>query len=280
METPNVTHWRSTLSDREEPVSFAATAIPGSTTADITDALDQLARIRELMGHFFINMIVILCGYTVVVECTANLSYDVSTSIFIAVCLLLALLFPAILVVIKRKPLSLEFYGVTWAEWPGAVRDAVIYSLPILALTVLGKAMAVQIVPRCYHLDLFSGRLSQYPINEIHLLQMAVYVGLIPVQEFVARGVLQGSLQEFLTGRHVVLKSICISNLIFSTFHIYVSPYYAVAAFLPGLFWGWLYSRHRTLVGVCVSHMLVGVWALYFLGLSASPSCSPFTSHR
>jgi membrane protease YdiL (CAAX protease family) len=279
MQAPNGTHCRSNLSDTVEPVSFAATAIPGSTTADITNALDQLARIRELMGHFFINMIVILCGYTVVVECTANLSYDLNTSIFIAVCLLLALLLPAILVVTKRSPLSLKFYGVTWAEWPAAVRDAVIYSLPILALTVLAKAIAIQIVPRCYHLDLFSGRLSQYPINKIHLLQMAVYVGLIPVQEFVARGVLQGSLQEFLTGRHVVLKSICISNLIFSTFHIYVSPYYAVVAFLPGLFWGWLYSRHRTLVGVCVSHMLVGVWTLYFLGLSASPSCSPFTSH-
>ena len=119
MQTPNVTHCRSNLSDTVEPVSFAGTAIPGSNTADITNALDQLARIRELMGHFFINMIVILCGYIVVV---------------------------------------------------------------------------------------------------------------------------------------------------------------AVVAFLPGLFWGWLYSRHRTLVGV--SHMLVGVWALYFLSLSASPSCSPFTSHK
>jgi hypothetical protein len=103
-------------------------------------------------------------------------------------------------------------------------------------------------------------------MHGIYLLELGIYVLLSPVQEFVARGVLQGSLQEFLTGRNGVLKAILISNLIFSTFHLFVSPYFAVAAFLSGIFWGWLYSRHRTLIGVSVSHILVGAWTLYFLG--------------
>jgi membrane protease YdiL (CAAX protease family) len=38
-------------------------------------------------------------------------------------------------------------------------------------------------------------------------------------------------------------------------------------AFLPGLFWGWLYSRHRTLIGVTISHILIGAWIFYFVGV-------------
>jgi len=263
---PSVTSCRSNLHSTVKLISSAELTTPGIASADPMNALVQLARVRELMGHFFVSIIVLLCCYTLVVECTANLSYDVGTSIFTAVCLLLGLLLPAILVVIKRTPLCLEFYGLSWAKWPAAIREAVLYSLPILALTALVKCIAVQTVPRCYHLDLFSGRMSQYPVSAIHLLQLAIYIALVPVQEFIARGVLQGSLQEFLTGRHVRLKAILISNLLFATFHLYVSPHYALAVFLPGLVWGWLYTRHRTLIGISVSHMLVGVWTLYILG--------------
>jgi CRP/FNR family transcriptional regulator, cyclic AMP receptor protein len=265
--TPSVTYRQSKFHNTVQPVCSAATSTtPGPANGDPITALAELARIRELMGHFFVSIVVFLCCYTLLVECTANLSYDVGASILTAVCLLLGLLIPAILVVIKRTPLSLEFYGLTRAQWPAAIREAVLYSLPILALTVPAKWIAVQIVPRCHRLDLFSGRVTQYPVNGIHLLQLAIYIALVPVQEFIARGVLQGSLQEFLTGRHVRLKAVLISNLLFATFHLYVSPHFAVAVFLPGLVWGWLYTRHRTLIGVSVSHMLVGVWTLYVLG--------------
>ena len=265
--TPSVTYRQSKFHNTVQPIcNAAATTTPGPANDDPMNALVQLARTRQLMGHFFISIILFLCCYTLVVERTANLSYDLGTSIFTAVCLLLGLLFPAILVVIKRTPLSLEFYGLNSAQWPAAIREAVLYSLPLLALTVLAKWIAVQIVPRCHHLDLFSGRLTQSPVNGIYLLQLAIYIALAPVQEFIVRGVLQGSLQEFLTGRHVRLKAVLISNLLFATFHLYLSPQYAVAVFLPGLVWGWLYTRHRTLIGVSVSHMLVGVWTLYVLG--------------
>jgi membrane protease YdiL (CAAX protease family) len=113
----------------------------------------------------------------------------------------------------------------------------------------------------------FSGRLSQNPTYGPYLLELGIYVVLAAVQEFLVRGVLQGSLQEFLTGRHVIWKSILISNLLFSTLHLHLSVSFALMAFLPGLFWGWLYSRHRTLIGVTISHILIGAWIFYFLGV-------------
>jgi membrane protease YdiL (CAAX protease family) len=42
-----------------------------------------------------------------------------------------------------------------------------------------------------------------------------------------------------------------------------------VAAFVPGLFWGWMFAKQRSLVGVTVSHIAVGLWAIFALGVHA-----------
>lgn len=91
-------------------------------------------------------------------------------------------------VVLKRGPGCLAFYGLTRPEWSTAMHNAVTYSLPILALILLAKWIAIRFLPNFDHLDLFSGRLSQYPLQRNYLVQLAIYVVLIPVQEFIARG--------------------------------------------------------------------------------------------
>ncbi|HTD13991.1 MAG TPA: CPBP family intramembrane glutamic endopeptidase [Chthoniobacterales bacterium] len=254
------------VSDRKQSRCLTPASIPAAMHVDVTKSLAQITKIRELMGHFLICTIVNLCLYTVVVQFRKNLVYDLDSSILMSACLLLVLLVTSVSVVLKRGPGCLEFYGLICSEWPTRVRHAVTYSLPILALIVLAKWIAIRFLPDFGHLDLFSGRLSQRPLQSNYLVQLAIYVVLIPVQEFIARGILQGSLQEFLTGRTRVLKAILISNLLFSTFHLFVSPYFALLSFFPGMFWGWLYSRQRSLIAVTVSHTLIGVWALYLVG--------------
>ena len=247
----------------------APTLPAGATHTDVTRNLAQMTKTRELMGHFLICIIVNLCLYAIVVHFSRNLVHDLDISILMSACLLLVLLLSSVWLMLKRGPGCLEFYGLTLAKWPTAVRNAVAYSLPILALIVLSKWIAIQVLPNVDHHVLFSGRLSQSPLQSHYLLQLAIYVTLIPVQEFIARGVIQGSLQEFLTGRRCTLKAILISNLLFSTFHLFVSPYFALASFLPGMFWGWLYSRQRSLIAVSASHTLIGIWALYLVGTPA-----------
>jgi membrane protease YdiL (CAAX protease family) len=263
---PTVACPPSDLSDRKQSRHLAPTSTPGATHLDVVQNLAQITKIRELMGHFLIYTIVSLCFYAVLVHFSRNLVYDLDTSILMSAGLLLVLLLTSVSVVLKRGSGCLEFYGLRRSEWPTAVRNAFTYSLPMLALIVLAKWIAIRFLPNFGHLDLFSGRLSQYPWQSNHLVQLAIYVVLIPVQEFIARSVLQGSLQEFLTGRSRTLVAILISNLLFSTFHLFVSPYFAAASFLPGMFWGWLYSRQRSLIAVSASHTLIGVWALYVVG--------------
>lgn len=263
---PTVAYPPSDLSDRKQLRHLAPASTPSATHVDVMQNLAQITKIRELMGHFLIYTIVSLCFYAVVVHFSRTLVYDLDTSILMSACLLLVLLLSSVSVVLKRGSDCLEFYGLRRSEWPTAVRNAITYSLPILALIVLTKWIAIRFVPNFDHLDLFSGRLSRYPLQSNHLVQLAIYVVLIPVQEFIARSVLQGSLEEFLTGRSRTLKAILISNLLFSTFHLFVSPCLAVVSFLPGMFWGWLYSRQRSLIAVSASHTLIGVWALYLVG--------------
>jgi membrane protease YdiL (CAAX protease family) len=237
------------------------------TYAEALETLAQVNRIRERMGHFLINIIVVLCFYAVVLAGSSRLPYDVGITILISAGLLLGLVLAGILIVLKRGIHSLEFYGLTNRQWIKRVINSIVYSSPIIATIVLAKWIVIQFVPSLCSLDLFSGRLTQYPLQNRYLIELAVYIALIPIQEFVVRGVLQGSLQEFLTGRHVRLKAILLSNLLFAIFHLFASPYFAMASFLPGIFWGWLYSRQRSLIGVIASHTLIGVWALYFVGM-------------
>jgi membrane protease YdiL (CAAX protease family) len=87
-----------------------------------------------------------------------------------------------------------------------------------------------------------------------------------PIQEFITRGVLQGSLQHFLVGKHIVTRSILISNALFAATHVHLfGGVMALVVFIPGLFWGWLYSRHPTILGVSISHILIGWWGLFVL---------------
>jgi membrane protease YdiL (CAAX protease family) len=263
---PTVTRPAFDVSDRKQSRYLTLPSTLGAPHADVPKDLAQIMKIRELMGHFLIYIIVNSCFYAVVDHFRRNLVYNLNTSILVSACLMLVLLVSSVSLVLKRGPGWLEFFGLTCPEWPTRVRHAVTYSLPILALIVLAKWIAIRFLPIFDHLDLFSGRLSQCPLQSNYLAQLAIYVVLIPVQEFIARGILQGSLQEFLTGRTRTLKAILISNLLFSIFHLFVSPYFALLSFLPGMFWGWLYSRQRSLIAVSASHTLIGVWALYLVG--------------
>jgi CRP-like cAMP-binding protein len=235
------------------------------TVVALQETLKQ-SRIRELMGHFLVNVFIILCVYAFVLGCTVKLVSEISISILISAALLVSIVVPAILIVNKRGRRSLDFYGLTATNWRSAIREAMTWTLPILALAVAVKRIAI-LHPAFSHLSVFSGRLSQNPTYGPYLLELGIYVVLAAVQEFLVRGVLQGSLQEFLTGRYVIWKSILISNLLFSTLHLHLSVSFALMAFLPGLFWGWLYSRHRTLIGVTISHILIGAWIFYFVGV-------------
>jgi CRP-like cAMP-binding protein len=163
-------------------------------------------------------------------------------------------------------------YGLRLTGWLRDTRDAVLYTLPVLGLVTVLKAVWIHVDPRLAGKPLFDptamfedGRFDL----RVYLLATLAYVIVCPAQEFFTRSGLQTALDWFLPRRdgRANWPAIVVSNLVFALAHTFIGFTFAVAAFLPGLFWGWLFDRQRSLVSVSISHAIVGVWSLQVLGV-------------
>jgi CRP-like cAMP-binding protein len=167
--------------------------------------------------------------------------------------------------VMLTSPYPLRFFGLHLpADWRRQVGESlVVTGVFLVSLTALKFAL-IRTVPALSGLALFE------PLEHgfVELVYLVLYVIVLPIQELCVRGVLQSSLAEIFAGhRRRVMYSILLSNALFVAVHSYLSPYFAITLFVPGVMWGLLYVRHGSLLGVSISHVLIGVWALRLLGL-------------
>lgn len=98
------------------------------------------------------------------------------------------------------------------------------------------------------------------------IFSMIIYAIFASLQEFISRGVLQSSLQNFLTVTNKKVIANIVTTGIFASMHVHLSAAFALAMIIPSLLWGWLYSRQPTLLGPIVSHIIIGWWGLNVLG--------------
>jgi membrane protease YdiL (CAAX protease family) len=101
---------------------------------------------------------------------------------------------------------------------------------------------------------------------EVQLL-LSIYAASALVQELIVRSALQSSLEDLLSGRGRTVAPIVVAALMFSVNHLHMSFVFALLAFLPGLFWGWLFHRKRHLAGVTLSHFAIGAFVFFVLGV-------------
>lgn len=168
----------------------------------------------------------------------------------------------------RRSGFPMATYGLTLVGWRRSVAESLGWTAGFLLVVTGLKAVLLQVVPSWQGQPLFSFYgFTRYPDLATAFGLMGIYCVLAPVQELIARGAMQSSLHEFLTGPRRDTFAILLSTLMFAQIHLHLNPSYAIAVFLPSLFWGALYARHRTLVGVSISHILIGVYVAFFLGL-------------
>ena len=167
-----------------------------------------------------------------------------------------------VMMVSSGRPMA--HYGITFAGWKEALFESLPWTIPVLALVTLAKWGLVELVPRFHGQAVFE---PPETFSTARLIHLAVYCILAILQELVTRSGLQAPLEHFLTGPRAGIKAILISNFVFAVFHLLNGFFFALAVFVPGLFWGLLFTRHRSLVGVSVSHIIIGCWALFFLGI-------------
>jgi CRP-like cAMP-binding protein len=221
---------------------------------------------RVSMGSFLVYVITAISLFVYTVRPLKFALTHVADTTYISIPLIISLTFFAVLI-IRACPFPLSVFGFTTRNWKKAIYEATIFTIPVLALIVFSKWCLIQFVPIYKNHAVFEPfALMPGATFKYWLLNSFVYCLFIPIQEIMARGALQGPLEKFLAGKNRVFTSIFISNLIFSSAHVFLSEQIAMIVFFSGLYFGWLYSRTYTLIGVILAHCLVGVWGLNVVG--------------
>jgi CRP-like cAMP-binding protein len=231
------------------------------------------ARRRLRFGSFVAVLIGSVTLYAVVLRIALALTAEHVDSTFITIGILVACVAIYVPMMIKSGyPLST--YGLTLRGWRRATVESLVWTAAFLVVVTVLKAIGLALVPSWHDQPLFSFYgFTRYASLAQALGLMALYSFFAPVQELIARGAMQSSLHEFLSGKHANVWAILLSTLMFSQIHLHLTPWYALAVFFPSLFWGAMYARQRTLVGVSLSHVLIGIYVAFFLGL-------PMMTHR
>ncbi len=238
------------------------------------------AKTRVQMGSFMINVFAMLIVYVFLLKAISTFGEKGISTAIISVPLIIVFA-GALIVMMKSHGYPYSFYGVTLKDWQRSSIEGVIASVPLVALCTVVKWFMVTFIAQFEGISLFhftSGINSDY-VGKVPLFVVVVlpiiYLLFSPVQELIARGAMQSSLDEFLVGPNKKWWAIVVSNLLFCVTHLHVSIGMAVAVFIPGLVWGWLYTRHRSLVGVSISHMIVGGYVFYILGVQGVLTVNP-----
>jgi len=252
----------------------AHAAVLGDRLASTNDVAAQWLRermeeyrIRVSFGRLFTNVVLMLFVYTSALGILKEFSSTGSSSTITTSALLVFMALGAAWIM-RTSGFPPATFGLTLARWRWVVWDSLLWSAVFCAAMTLAKAALLQFGEGYSHLRLLEPWVSPAGLGAT-LVAYGLYVVLSPVQELVARGLLQGSLQKMFTGALVPMRASIVANAVFSVSHQHLGLGYALAVFIPGLFWGWLYHRHGSLLGVSISHIVIGLWGTGVLDLAS-----------
>ncbi len=155
---------------------------------------------------------------------------------------------------VRHQPLPLRSLGLTTQGARESLREAAVVTLGLVAACVaLRVGPALRGEPW-----LVWGSVASYSRGEFALFLLA-YGPHCFLQEFVARGVIQTSLERLLPADAGPLAPVLVTSVLFGVFHLYVSPSFALITFVVSALFGLFYERRRTLVGVTAVHAALGL---------------------
>lgn len=240
---------------------------------DHGDVLLEGAQERAAMGELLVKVLVLLCGYAILLSGLPALRAAVPGATTSVVSLPVIGLFGfASWRFLRKTGWPLSRFGLGAKGFVGSLFEALLLTPPVLAVLTGVKWLVIRAVPAyrglevLEHVDSFadvSARLADPQVVQL----LAVYGASAVVQELIVRCALQASLEDFLVGSRRATTAIFVSALMFSVNHLHMSFLFASLAFLPGVFWGWLFHRRRHIVGPTLSHFVVGAYVFFVLGV-------------
>jgi CRP-like cAMP-binding protein len=233
----------------------------------------QLAAYRGGVGHLVITTLCLFSFYTLALSFMPAFKNETHANFALSplIILLFALTF---FPVVATSGFPARFFGLQLDNWRPALALSVRASLLFLLAFALVKWLLISTSPSFAGVPFIGaaevdvgGEAGSYGVR--YWLALAIYLLLTPMQEFVARSGVQAPLYAFLHGSEAKRRwfSIVASNLVFTAGHAHISLTFAMAAFLPGMLWGWLFAKTNSLFAAAVSHLIVGGAGLFFLGI-------------
>ena len=227
--------------------------------------LDEF-KTRVTLGNFFVYIVIMLSLFTFSLDGLKYVMNVGKNSSFITLPLTLAF-FVFFIAFIKTSGFPLKTFGLTLTNWKKAVLEGIVFTIPFAAVILGVKWLLISYAPHYMDRALIEGFATMNANPKTWWTFLFIYVLIVaPLQEFLSRGGLQGPLEEFLSSKYKAPLAILVSNLLFSTMHLFMSLEIALLVFIPGVYFGWLYSRTHNLLGVWIAHALVGTVGLSIVG--------------
>jgi membrane protease YdiL (CAAX protease family) len=227
--------------------------------------LDEF-KTRVTLGNFFVYIVIMLSLFTFSLDGLKYVMNVGKNSSYITLPLTLAF-FVFFIIFMKTSSFPLSTFGLTLKNWKKALFEGITFTIPFAVIIVALKWLLISHVPGYLGRPLIEGFTAMNADPKMWWAFLLVYILIVaPLQEFLSRGGLQGPLEAFLSSRYKVPLAILVSNLLFSTMHLFMSLEIALLVFIPGVYFGWLYSRTHNLLGVWIAHALVGTIGLSIVG--------------
>lgn len=156
--------------------------------------------------------------------------------------------------------------GFAFRKWSALPRPDWGMASSGLSLTAVSTLALVVAMAVSWEAGLASTELGAVPTAHGAPWAIALYLLFVPVQEYLARGVVLAGLLHYYSDRWALGICCLTSAAMFSLVHLYLSPVIAAAVFIPGLVWSYLYAQTRSLMPVTISHMVCGLFWTYLLG--------------
>ncbi len=208
----------------------------------------ELAKTQKQFGQFFLFTLTLFSIGMVVNNVISNniLEVDVRTQQF-AWQYLLVLLVPSFIVVWLMK-IPLRQLGLTTEGLRKSLTEGTVVSLAILGFSAAVVA-------------------SSWMTDAIPDLAVAVGWSALPgyllhsfLQEVVARGFMQSSIQRFLSDRRGI-RTVILTSTMFGVFHVQFGLPAVLVTIVSCIIFGLFYLRHKNIFGVTLLHFMLGACA-------------------
>lgn len=279
---------RLDLSNRKTPGVEAAREALQRPLADYTSAYarksghleSQLQTMRLRMGAAIplVATLAMMSLYTLTLSLAPSVQKLLPVN-FIFTPMLIVLFSLITWMAISASKIDRAMFGICNKHLVADITFSVVASLALLGALFGLKAWAIHNVPALEGMSLLTpatievnwGGITQ---EQALIMAIALYAVFAPFQELVARCGIQAPLQALLDHQGArfakgfrVFLAIFVANLVFAAAHAHLSLAFAIAAAVPGFFWGFVFWWTNSLWAVSISHIIVGGGGLFLLGI-------------